>query len=95
MIDSDQVTDVPAAIMELAHGRGADRVVEAVGMKAHGSPGARMATDVVTTLPRRAAAELSQTIGVDRMAALETAFASVRRGGTVSLSGVYGGAADR
>ncbi len=94
VIDSDQVKDVPAAIMELTNGRGADRVVEAVGMEAHGSPGAKMATDVVTTLPRRAAAVLSQTIGVDRMAALETAFASVRRGGTVSLSGVYGGAAD-
>ena len=34
------------------------------------------------------------TVGVDRLAALETAIESVRRGGTVSISGVYGGAAD-
>jgi len=32
--------------------------------------------------------------GTDRLAALYTAFDVVRRGGTVSLSGVYGGAAD-
>jgi threonine dehydrogenase-like Zn-dependent dehydrogenase len=31
---------------------------------------------------------------VDRLAALSTAFDAVRRGGTVSISGVYGGAAD-
>ena len=32
--------------------------------------------------------------GMDRMAALYSAFDIVRRGGTVSLSGVYGGMAD-
>jgi threonine dehydrogenase-like Zn-dependent dehydrogenase len=31
---------------------------------------------------------------VDRLAALRTAIDAVRRGGTVSISGVYGGAAD-
>ena len=94
VIDADRVKDVPAAVLELTAGRGADRVVDAVGMEAHGSPVAKVATDVVTALPRRAAAVLEQTIGVDRLAGLETAFACVRRGGTVSLSGVYGGAAD-
>lgn len=94
VVDAKQVKDVPAAILEMTAGRGADRVVEAVGMEAHGSPVAKVAADVVTSLPRGAAAVLMQTIGVDRMAALETAFGSVRRGGTVSLSGVYGGAAD-
>jgi threonine dehydrogenase-like Zn-dependent dehydrogenase len=94
VIDAAQVEDVPAAVMELTSGRGADQVIDAVGMEAHGSTAAKVAIDVVTTLPRGAAAALMQTVGVDRMAALETAFRSVRRGGTVSLSGVYGGATD-
>jgi threonine dehydrogenase-like Zn-dependent dehydrogenase len=94
VIDSSQVADVPAAIMELTKGRGADRVVDAVGMEAHGSPVAEVAATAVTTLPKPVAAALMQTVGVDRLAGLETALASVRRGGTVSLSGVYGGAAD-
>ncbi len=94
VVDAREVGDVPAAILELTGGRGADRVVDAVGMEAHGSPVAKVATDAVTTLPRWAAAALSERVGVDRMAGLKTALASVRRGGTVSLSGVYGGAAD-
>ena len=35
-----------------------------------------------------------QTAGVDRLAALHSAIDLVRRGGTISLSGVYGGMAD-
>jgi len=41
------------------------------------------------------ASKLMHTIGIDRMAALDTAFGAVRRGGTVSMVGVYGGAADQ
>ncbi len=94
VVDASQVDDVPAAILELTSGRGADRVVEAVGMEAHGSPLAEAAATAVTHLPRPVASKLMQTIGIDRMAALDTAFAAVRRGGTVSMVGVYGGAAD-
>src|SRR5690606_35415131 len=35
-----------------------------------------------------------ETAGIDRLAALHTAIDLVRRGGTVSISGVYGGMAD-
>ena len=35
-----------------------------------------------------------QKAGVDKLAALYSAIDIVRRGGTISLSGVYGGAAD-
>ncbi|MGV8910383.1 MAG: zinc-binding dehydrogenase [Propionicimonas sp.] len=94
VIDASRIDDVPAAILELTGGRGADRVVEAVGMEAHGSPVLEAAATAVTTLPTGVASALMQTIGVDRMAALETAFGAVRRGGTVSLAGVYGGALD-
>ena len=38
--------------------------------------------------------KVMQVVGVDRMAALNTAIEAVRRGGTISLSGVYGGATD-
>lgn len=94
LLDTSEVDDVPAAIMELTQGRGADRVVDAVGMEAHGSRVAEIAATAVTSLPKPIAAAVSQTVGVDRLAALQDAFASVRRGGTVSLAGVYGGAAD-
>ncbi|MGN6867123.1 MAG: glutathione-dependent formaldehyde dehydrogenase, partial [Solirubrobacteraceae bacterium] len=38
--------------------------------------------------------KLMETAGVDRLSVLHTAIDVVRRGGTISLSGVYGGAAD-
>jgi threonine dehydrogenase-like Zn-dependent dehydrogenase len=69
-------------------------VVDAVGMEAHGSPVASMAQRLTALLPDAVAAPLMQKAGVDRLAALHTAIDACRRGGTVSLSGVYGGAAD-
>jgi len=38
--------------------------------------------------------KLTQTVGIDRMSVLYAAIESCRRGGTISLSGVYGGAID-
>jgi threonine dehydrogenase-like Zn-dependent dehydrogenase len=81
-------------IAELTDGRGADRVVDAVGMEAHGSPGAGAMMKLVTIVPALVARGAIRRWGVDRTAALVTSFASVRRGGTVSLAGVYGGAKD-
>ncbi|MBV8712800.1 MAG: hypothetical protein JOY56_13525 [Solirubrobacterales bacterium] len=40
------------------------------------------------------AERLFEKAGVDRLSVLHTAIDSVRRGGTISLSGVYGGAVD-
>lgn len=94
VLDATATKDVAQEIRDLTDGRGADRVVDAVGMEAHGSPVAQAAATVVTALPRPIAAGLSDTIAVDRLAALELAVESVRRGGTVSLSGVYGGVVD-
>jgi threonine dehydrogenase-like Zn-dependent dehydrogenase len=45
-------------------------------------------------LPRPMSQPLASRAGMDCLAALRTAFAAVRRGGTVSIVGVYGGAAD-
>lgn len=93
-IDITQVDDIEAAIKDRTQGRGADAVIEAVGMEAHGSPVFSVAIDIASSLPKPLARKATETFGVDRLAALETAFAVARRGGTVSISGVYGGAAN-
>jgi threonine dehydrogenase-like Zn-dependent dehydrogenase len=94
VLDTGAVEDIPAAVIELTHGRGADAVIEAVGMEAHGSPFQSAAMKAAGMLPDPVARKATETLGVDRMAALRTAFASVRRAGTVSIIGVYGGQAD-
>ena len=75
-------------------GRGADAVIDAVGMEAHGSGGVKAVQKLVGLLPDAVAEPLMLKAGVDRLNALTTAFDAVRRGGTVSIVGVYGGAAD-
>ncbi|WP_101650923.1 alcohol dehydrogenase catalytic domain-containing protein [Brevibacterium ihuae] len=82
-----------ASIRESCAGRGPDAVVDAVGMEAHGSPVGRAAHAAVGLLPDALGRKLMETGGVDRLAALHAAIDLVRRGGTVSLSGVYGGQA--
>jgi threonine dehydrogenase-like Zn-dependent dehydrogenase len=94
VIDTRDCDDVPAAIMDLTDGRGADGVVEAVGMEAHGTPVQEFAQKAAGKLPGPLARAATERIGVDRMAALHTAFGSVRRAGTISIIGVYGGQAD-
>jgi threonine dehydrogenase-like Zn-dependent dehydrogenase len=68
-------------------------VIDAVGMEAHGSPIGHLAHQMASLLPDTVAEKLMTTAGVDRLAALYTAIEVVRRGGTISLSGVYGGMA--
>ncbi|SHM87845.1 zinc-dependent alcohol dehydrogenase [Cryptosporangium aurantiacum] len=94
VIDTRDCDDVPGAIADLTDGRGADGVIEAVGMEAHGTPFQEFAQRAAGKLPDALAKVAIDKIGVDRMAALRTAFASVRRAGTVSIIGVYGGQAD-
>jgi threonine dehydrogenase-like Zn-dependent dehydrogenase len=81
-------------VRELTDGRGADSVIDAVGMEAHGSPVAQLAQTAAGLLPDMIGKRLMQTAGVDRLSALYSAIDIVRRGGTISLSGVYGGMAD-
>lgn len=80
-------------LREMTQGRGADSVVDAVGMEAHDSPVAAFAQHAAGLLPDKLAQKAFETVGVDRVSALHTALDAVRRGGTVSLSGVYGGSA--
>jgi threonine dehydrogenase-like Zn-dependent dehydrogenase len=78
----------------MTDGRGTDSVIDAVGMEAHGSPGAKLAQQAVGMLPDVIAERLMERAGIDRMHAFYLAIDIVRRGGTISLIGVYGGMAD-
>jgi threonine dehydrogenase-like Zn-dependent dehydrogenase len=93
-VDLEEVDDVPAAVFELTGGRGADGVIDAVGMEAHGNPLMEAAIKTVGHLPDAAAKPMVDKMGIDRVDALTTAIKAVRRGGTVSVSGVYGGEVD-
>jgi threonine dehydrogenase-like Zn-dependent dehydrogenase len=93
-LNLEEHDDVPATVRELTGGRGTDAVIDAVGLEAHGSGLAELAQKAVSVLPDRVAAPLSERAGVDRLSALRAAIGTVRRGGTVSIVGVYGGAAD-
>jgi threonine dehydrogenase-like Zn-dependent dehydrogenase len=94
VVDLRDVDDVGDAVRDLTGGRGADAVVDAVGMEAHGSPGAKAAQQLTSLLPDALSAPFLEKAAVDRLAALYSAIDAVRRGGTVSVIGVYGGAAD-
>ncbi|MCP2289001.1 zinc-dependent alcohol dehydrogenase [Nocardia amikacinitolerans] len=81
-------------IRALTDGRGTDAVIDAVGMEAHGSPFASIAQRSAAYLPDAVAQKLMDNAGIDRLAALHSAIDIVRRGGTISLVGVYGGMVD-
>jgi threonine dehydrogenase-like Zn-dependent dehydrogenase len=94
VLDRTAQADVIAWIRDQTDGRGPDAVIDAVGMEAHGSPGAKLAQKATALVPDAIMEKVMQVAGVDRLAALNTAIEAVRRGGTISLSGVYGGATD-
>jgi len=85
--------DPAAEIMSMTHGRGADAVIDAVGTEAHGAPVQAALQTIASRSPSALAAKLMETAGSDRTSALHAAISTVRRGGTLSISGVYGGAA--
>ena len=81
-------------IRQRTEGRGTDSVSDAVGMEAHGSRLAELMHKSTAILPDAAARVLMEKASIDRLEVLMNAIASVRRGGTLSISGVYGGAMD-
>ena len=94
VLDLREVDDLGEEIRSRTAGRGADAVIDAVGMEAHGSPVAEMGQKLFNALPKRLSASIMAKAGLDRMAAIYSAIDAVRRGGTVSLIGVYGGQSD-
>jgi threonine dehydrogenase-like Zn-dependent dehydrogenase len=87
-------SDLVEVIRQRTEGRGPDSVIDAVGMEAHGSPIGKLAQTMAGLLPDAVAAKVIEKAGIDRLAALHAAFDIVRRGGTVSIVGVYGGMTD-
>ena len=90
----DKPADLIEAVRSRTDGRGPDAVIDAVGMEAHGSPLAKAGHAVTALLPNGVAEKLMRKTGADRLAALHMAFDLVRRGGTVSIVGVYGAMTD-
>ena len=93
-IDSSEHDDVPTVIREMTGGRGPDAVIDAVGMEAHGAPAAELVQKAAGLLPDAIGAKATEKFAVDRMSVLSDSIDTVRRGGTVSISGVYGGQLD-
>jgi threonine dehydrogenase-like Zn-dependent dehydrogenase len=99
-VDLDQAADVAQTLLDMVDGRGPDAVIDAVGMEAHGHDEARssklteVAQKAAGLLPDSIAAKVTDEAAVDRLDALHAAVKGVRRGGTVSVSGVYGGELD-
>jgi threonine dehydrogenase-like Zn-dependent dehydrogenase len=94
VLDADALDKHPEAILDQTDGRGPDAVIDAVGMEAHGSPVAKAGQQMATALPPMLGERVVERFGIDRLHALRTALDLVRRGGTVSIVGVYGGAID-
>lgn len=94
VLDLNDHKDIGDAVRQLTQGRGTDSVIDAVGMEAHGAPLGKLAQQMASILPDFFAEPMMKKAGVDRMSALLAGIDIVRRGGTLSLSGVYGGMAD-
>jgi len=93
-IDISAGADATEQLRERTAGRGPDAVIDAVGMEAHGSPFGKLAHTLAGFMPDAVAEQMMEKAGIDRMSVLYGCIESVRRGGTISLSGVYGGMAD-
>ncbi len=94
VLDTSDQDDIGEALRGLTDGRGPDSVIDAVGMEAHGAPYGKAAQQLVGLIPDAIAAKMMEKAGVDRLSVVNAAIDSVRRGGTISLSGVYGGMVD-
>ena len=77
--------EVGAALKEMTGGRGPDACMDAVGMEAHG-------TDAIALYDKVKQAVRLET---DRPMVLRQAIVACRKGGTVSVPGVYGGFIDK
>jgi len=93
-IDLTEHDEIGETIREMTEGRGTDAVIDAVGMEAHGAPFGELAQKISGFLPDAVAQKMIETAGIDRMSVLYASIDTVRRGGTISLSGVYGGQVD-
>ena len=99
-LDPGLTDGTAGALIDIVDGRGPDAVIDAVGMEAHGHDeirGNKLAAagqKAAGLLPDALAQKITDKAAVDRIDVLHAAVKAVRRGGTVSVSGVYGGEVD-
>jgi threonine dehydrogenase-like Zn-dependent dehydrogenase len=93
-VDAREHDDVASVIRDMTEGRGPDSVIDAVGMESHGAPVGEFAQKATGLLPKKWAAFVTEKYAIDRLEALMNSIDTVRRGGTLSISGVYGGQLD-
>ncbi|HWI40471.1 MAG TPA: zinc-dependent alcohol dehydrogenase, partial [Verrucomicrobiae bacterium] len=84
-LNYEEVPDVPTALHEMTGGRGPDACIDAVGLEAEGVGMERMYDKVKQTL----------RLETDRPMALREAITACRKGGTLSIPGVYSGFIDK
>jgi threonine dehydrogenase-like Zn-dependent dehydrogenase len=93
-VNVEEIDDIVGFARDATGGRGPDSVIDAVGMEAHGSPIGNLIQKVAALLPDPIEKKVMEKAGVDRLGALHLATELVRRGGTINITGVYGGMAD-
>jgi threonine dehydrogenase-like Zn-dependent dehydrogenase len=93
-VNVEEIDDGVGFVRDATGGRGPDSVIDAVGMEAHGSPTGNLIQKVAALLPDPIEKKVMEKAGVDRLGALHLATELVRRGGTINITGVYGGMAD-
>ncbi len=84
-LDYEELPDVVEELKQRTGGRGPDACIDAVGTEAHGT--------TLDALYDRA--RLAVRLGTDRSHVLRQAIQACRKGGTVSIPGVYGGLLDK
>ena len=77
--------DIVDKLRQLTAGRGPDSCIDAVGLEAHGST-----VDAIYDY-----AKMAMKLETDRPHALRQAIQACRKGGTISVPGVYGGVVDK
>jgi len=85
LVNFDEV-DVYDRLMEMTKGRGPDRCIDAVGAEAHAGGSVDAVVDKV---------KAAMFLGTDRPHVLREAIMSCRKGGTLSVPGVYVGFVDK
>jgi threonine dehydrogenase-like Zn-dependent dehydrogenase len=84
-INFDDEDAIVERLKFMTGGRGPDSCIDAVGMEAHGHT-------ILNTIDQ---VKLKTGLGTDRPDALRRAIQAIRKGGTMSIPGVYGGALDK
>ncbi|WP_447980044.1 zinc-dependent alcohol dehydrogenase [Candidatus Nitrospira bockiana] len=85
VLNYEEVDDLVETLREMTGGRGPDACIDAVGMEAHGTTLAAWYDRV----------KQSMYLETDRPIALREAIQACRKGGTVSIPGVYSGVIDK